>query len=83
MRRNLDLIEKILTLVRNNQGEYVPQTELVNECSADYTEPQVQHHLMLCCDAGFLATDGRSAYTLTWKGHLAAESPVTTIYGKD
>ena len=82
MTRDLNLIEKILTLVRNNQEEHVPQIELVNECSEDYTEPEVDHHLLLCLDAGFIATDGRGlAYRLTWKGHLAAESPHTMIYG--
>ena len=85
MRRNLNLIENILAIVRNNQEEYSSLNELVNECSEDYTEAEVQQHLPLCCDAGFLIMDdpGRIAYRLTWKGHQAAESPATMIYGKN
>ena len=82
MTRDLNLIEKILTLVKNNQEEHVPQIELVDGCGEDYTVIEVHHHLLLCLDAGFIATDGSGlACRLTWKGHLATESPHTMIYG--
>ena len=53
MRRNLDLIEVILAVVRGYQEEYPSLNELVDICSEEYTEAEVRQHLNLCCDAGF------------------------------
>ena len=75
MRRKMKLIEKILAHVERDSSEgEVPIPEF-----KDYTERQVQYHIALCQEAGFLVApegamnSGRIHFDvihrLTWAGH--------------
>ncbi len=73
MKRYMDLIHKILRYVEANENDdplSVPDFE-------NYTPAQVQYHIALCYEAGFVnaievKVGSRAKYqlrSLTWKGH--------------
>ena len=74
MKRNKKLILKILRFLRDNDGG----TDLPD--FNGYTAAEVQYHIDLCQEAGFVRLtesslmDEPSRYLLTWAGHDMLEA---------
>ena len=75
MKRDIALVKAILKYVEKNDennGRVLPAPEFPG-----YTEEQVNHHIDICGQAGFVTTQSTSGgsflRSLTWAGHNELE----------
>jgi hypothetical protein len=80
MKRDLELIRKIVLTIEDSESARAPQPLIIKE----YTPAQIGYHAWLLVDAGFakgvdsthIGSDGPEAIilSLTWAGHEFAEA---------
>jgi hypothetical protein len=72
MKRDMKLVHLILDYMEreNDERENDGETSIPFPTFDEYTKVQVDYHIMLCVEAGFLNKKG---YTLTWAGHDTLE----------
>ena len=73
MKRNMDLVERVLEWVEEIGGALNDASESIEQ----YSEEEVSYHAELCERSGFIEKymidPGRSGTRLTWNGHNLLE----------